>query len=623
VHAAGRLCGMANTIRGKILLAFSALAAITGFLGLYAVNSVVESGRLVVHTYDKPLMSISYARLALSSFTAMQLALAQRQLSTDSVRRAALDAHIDELARELAQDLAVAQERSSSTRAAAVARDTARVVAEWDLLRHRLLGTAGEGADWTALDERAAVVNDDFDHLVELTAEDGFRDRERSLVSIETYRQLSIAATVGALLFGVVIAFFLARRMVRPIALASSAAGRIAEGELNVEIGSAGGDELGQLLKSMAVMRDNIRDMMEREIAARRSAQSRLVNAIECSAEGVILVDRDGRILISNSQVAAFFPSLAPEGFAENAPLPAALQGALTRLGGEMLLGDGRWLRLSRSGTADSGFVIIASDITALKEREAALKEAKDEAEAANRAKSEFLANMSHELRTPLNAVIGFSEIIAGEMLGPVGQPKYKNFAADVVKSGRHLLELINDILDTAKLEAGKTTIHLEPTSIFNIVDDSIRMIRDQATAGEVELTSSFEEGVPLIDADATRLRQIVLNLLSNAVKFTPAGGKIAVTVRHGAEKVFIAVSDTGIGMDALDIPKALEPFGQVDSSIARKYQGTGLGLPLSKLLTELHGGHLSIESERGRGTTVTVVLPIGLKRPAALLAAM
>ncbi len=623
MHAARRLCGMANTIRGKILLAFSALAAITGFLGLYAVNSVVESGRLVVHTYDKPLMSISYARLALSSFTAMQLALAQRQLSTDSVRRATLDAHIDELARELAQDLAVAQERSSSTRAAAVARDTARVVAEWDLLRHRLLGAAGEGADWTALDERAAVVNDDFDHLVELTAEDGFRDRERSLVSIETYRQLSIAATVGALLFGVGIAFLLARRMVRPIALASSAAGRIAEGELNVEIGSAGGDELGQLLKSMAVMRDNIRDMMEREIAARRSAQSRLVNAIECSAEGVILVDRDGRILISNSQVAAFFPSLAPAGFAENAPLPAALQAALTRLGGEMLLGDGRWLRLSRSGTADSGFVIIASDITALKEREAALKEAKDEAEAASRAKSEFLANMSHELRTPLNAVIGFSEIIAGEMLGPVGQPKYKHFAADVVKSGRHLLELINDILDTAKLEAGKTTIHLEPTSIFNIVDDSIRMIRDQATAGEVELTSSFEEGVPLIDADATRLRQILLNLLSNAVKFTPAGGKIAVTVRHSAGNVFVAVSDTGIGMDALDIPKALEPFGQVDSSIARKYQGTGLGLPLSKLLTELHGGHLSIESELGRGTTVTVVLPIGLKRPAPLLAAM
>jgi len=373
----------------------------------------------------------------------------------------------------------------------------------------------------------------------------------------------------------------------------------------------------------MAVMRDNIRDMMEREIAARRSAQSRLVNAIECSAEGVILVDRDGRILISNSQVAAFFPSLAPAGFAENAPLPAALQAALTRLGGEMLLGDGRWLRLSRSGTADSGFVIIASDITALKEREAALKEAKDEAEAASRAKSEFLANMSHELRTPLNAVIGFSEIIAGEMLGPVGQPKYKHFAADVVKSGRHLLELINDILDTAKLEAGKTTIHLEPTSIFNIVDDSIRMIRDQATAGEVELTSSFEEGVPLIDADATRLRQILLNLLSNAVKFTPAGGKIAVTVRHSAGNVFVAVSDTGIGMDALDIPKALEPFGQVDSSIARKYQGTGLGLPLSKLLTELHGGHLSIESELGRGTTVTVVLPIGLKRPAPLLAAM
>jgi signal transduction histidine kinase/HAMP domain-containing protein len=614
---------MANTIRGKILLAFSALAAITGFLGLYAVNSVVESGRLVVHTYDKPLMSISYARLAGSSFTAMQLALAQRQLSADSDRHALLDARIDELAREVDQDLAVAQERSSSTRAAAVARDTARVVAEWNILRRRLVAGSAEGAGWAALDERAAIVIDDFDHLVELTAEDGFRDRERSLVSIETYRRLSIAATIGALLLGMVIAFFLARRMVRPIALASRAAGRIADGELNVEIGSAGGDELGQLLKSMAVMRDNIRDMMEREIAARRSAQSRLVNAIEGSTEGVILVDRDGRILISNSQVAAFFPALAAEGFVRDAPLPAALEAALARPGGEMLLGDGRWLRLSRSGTADGGFVIIASDITALKERETVLQAAKDQAETASRAKSEFLANMSHELRTPLNAVIGFSEIIAAEMLGPVGQPKYKHFAADVVKSGRHLLELINDILDTAKLEAGKTTIHLEPTSMYDIVDDSMRMVRDQATTGGVELNCRIEEGIPLIDADATRLRQILLNLLSNAVKFTQAGGKITVAVSCNADNVSIAVSDTGIGMDAMDIPKALEPFGQIDSSISRKYQGTGLGLPLSKLLAELHGGGLSIESAPGRGTTVTVVLPTAIEKPAPLLAAM
>src|SRR5260221_549370 len=476
---------MANTIRGKILLAFSALAAITGFLGLYAVSSVVESGRLVVHTYDKPLMSISYARLAVSSFTSMQLALAQRQLSADADRRAMLDARIDELARELDQDLAVAQERASSARAAAVAHDTARVVAEWNALRRRLLAGAADGAEWLPLDERAPIVIDDFDRLVELTAEDGFRDRERSLVSIETYRRLSIAATIGALLFGVVIAFFLARRMVRPIALASRAAGRIADGELDVEIGSAGGDELGQLLKSMA-----------------------------------------GR-----------------------------------------------------------------------------------------RAKSEFLANMSHELRTPLNAVIGFSEIIADEMLGPVGQPKYKHFAADVVKSGRHLLELINDILDTAKLEAGKTTIHLEPTSMHDIVNDSMRMVKDQATTGGVEMTSSIEEGIPLIDADATRLRQILLNLLSKAVKFTPTGGKITVTVSCRAHNVCIAVSDTGIGMDASDIPKALEPFGQIDSSISRKYQGTGLGLPLCKLLAELHGGDLSIESALGRGTTVTVVLPMAVER--------
>src|SRR5258708_26241931 len=185
-------------------------------------------------------MSISYARLAVSSFTSMQLALPTRTLSADADRGAMLDARIDELARELDQDLAVAQERASSTRAAAMAHDTARVVAEWNALRRRLLAGAADGADWTALDERAAIVIDDFDRLVELTAEDGFRDRERSQVSIETYRRLSIAATIGALLFGVVIAFFLARRMVRPIALSSLAAGRTPDRDLEFASGSAG-----------------------------------------------------------------------------------------------------------------------------------------------------------------------------------------------------------------------------------------------------------------------------------------------------------------------------------------------------------------------------------------------
>jgi signal transduction histidine kinase len=604
-----RLHAIAMTIRGKILLAFCAIAAITGFLGLSAVNSVIESGRLVVATYDKPLMAISYARLALSDFRAEQLALEKRLATTDPDKAKTLDAQMEQLAQAINDDLVVAEQRSMSAAAAGAARDSGHAVALWTKLRQRLFGDAAQWPTHAALEDCASRVVEAFDNLVELTAEDGFRGREQALASIATYRALSIGCTVAALLLGAFIALLLARRMVQPIAAASSAAGRIAEGELDVEIVQVGGDELGELLGSMARMRDKIRGMMDREIAARRSAQTRLVNALECSDEGVILVDADGSILLANSQVAAFFPELAGN-LAAGSHLPGPLELALSQPAAELQLADGRWLRLGRSSTSDGGFVVIGTDITLLKEREAALQTAKDQAEAANRAKSEFLANMSHELRTPLNAVIGFSEIIAAEMFGPVGQPRYKDFASDIVRSGRHLLEVISDILDVAKLQSGKTELHLKRLELREVIDEAMRIVQEQADSSGIAVTISVDSDLPTINGDATRLRQVLLNLLSNAIKFTPAGGDIVVSAQRAGDLVSFSVQDSGIGMAAKDIPKAFEPFGQVDSSIARKYGGTGLGLPLSKMFAELHGGVLGIESVLGKGTTVTVSLP-------------
>ena len=303
-----------------------------------------------------------------------------------------------------------------------------------------------------------------------------------------------------------------------------------------------------------------------------------------------------------------FFPGARE--LAQGSPLPAPLEEALVEPKGEMRLADGRWLRLSRSASNDGGFVVIASDITELKERETALQQAKDEAEAASRAKTQFLANMSHELRTPLNAVIGFSEIIAGEMIGPIGVPKYKEYASDIVASGRHLLDVINDILDSVKLQSGKLTLRLEPVPIAEVVETAIRMMREQAESAGIKLNSSVERVIMHIDADLIRLRQVMLNLLSNAIKFTSRGGLVAVTAQRVAAGIRVAVSDTGIGIAPDDIPKALEPFNQVDNSLSRKYGGTGLGLYLSKLYVEGHGGALTIESAPGVGTTVAFTVP-------------
>jgi len=602
------VCTMGMTIRGKILLAFFALAALTGVLGFYAVNSVVGSGRLVVETYDKPLMSISYARLALSNFTAIEVALTDRVMSKDPARQRELDARMDDLASSVAEDLTVTEGRSLSPRAAAAAHDTATAIVNWNNLRRQLINGVNDEADRKTLLATAKAIDDDFDNLVELTAEDGFKFRESALASIARYRTLSIAATLAAVLLGGIIALLLARRMVRPIATASSAARRIAEGELDVEIGTAGNDELGRLLGSMAVMRDNIRGMMEREIAARRSAQNRLVNALENSAEGVVLADAGGRILIANSQVTAFFPTLAGS-LVPGAPFPEMLEQALAKPRGEMCVDGVRWLHLSRSATSEGGFVVIISDISTLKERELALSAAKEQAEAANRAKTEFLANMGHELRTPLNAVIGFSEIIAGEMVGPVGQPSYKEFANDIMRSGRHLLEMINDILDFAKCEGGSLEIMPEPVEAQAAMAQAVEFFARDAERGQLTLTVAPDEIGLWLVADPLRLRRILHQLVSNAVKFTPAGGRITLSARRdGAGFVALSVADTGIGMRAEDIPVALSPFSQVDSSLARRYEGTGMGLPLCKSIIELHGGRLEIVSAPGQGTTVTVL---------------
>ena len=234
---------------------------------------------------------------------------------------------------------------------------------------------------------------------------------------------------------------------------------------------------------------------------------------------------------------------------------------------------------------------------------------AKVEAEAANRTKSNFLANMSHELRTPLNAVIGFSEVIKMAMFGPLSE-KYRTYGKDIFDSGTHLLHLINEILDLSKLEAGQFQLYEENVDLAVTIPACVHLLEAQAAKANVRLLSAVADDVPLVRADERRMRQILINLLSNAVKFTPAGGTVRASARLEDGGVAIAVSDTGIGMTAEQIPKALEAFGQIDSKISRKHEGTGLGLPLAKRLAELHGGVLRIESRINLGTAVIIVLP-------------
>ena len=389
--------------------------------------------------------------------------------------------------------------------------------------------------------------------------------------------------------------------------------------------------------------------------AQAQAAESRLRDGIESVSDAFVLFDRHGRLILCNQafqDAFGFEPGVLRKGALKadlNRIAALAIKSDQPATGGragarEVELHDGRWLQLVERFTSDGGSVVSAADITAIKQKEAERQRAVEglhasvaeledreeklsqlarkyeiamtRAEAANQAKSEFLANMSHELRTPLNAINGFSEIMAGELFGPLGDPRYKGYAADILRSGQHLLSLINDILDMAKIEAGKLTLHYEKVSLKEVVEDAARLMRGKIQEAGLNLVVDAPD-LPDIDADHRGLKQVVLNLLSNAVKFTPEGGDIVIGLSQlDDDRLRVAVTDTGIGIAPEDLDRLARPFEQVEGQHSKTTQGTGLGLALTKSLVELHGGRLAIESEAGQGTTVSFELPIN--RPAA-----
>jgi NO-binding membrane sensor protein with MHYT domain/anti-sigma regulatory factor (Ser/Thr protein kinase) len=238
------------------------------------------------------------------------------------------------------------------------------------------------------------------------------------------------------------------------------------------------------------------------------------------------------------------------------------------------------------------------------------LAESRAAAEASSRAKTDFLAQMSHELRTPLNAIIGFSQLIRDQMMGPIGGT-YAVYAGDIHDSGQHLLNIINNILDFTKAEAGHLKLQEMPIDVREIIDRCMKVVAPQLEKNRITATIDVAADLPRLNADDLKLRQILINLLSNAAKFTPDGGRIAVkAVLEEDGALVLSIADTGIGMSPDQIPRAFEAFSQIDSSLSRKFEGTGLGLPLAKRLVELHGGSLTIESVRDSGTTVQIVFP-------------
>jgi len=407
--------------------------------------------------------------------------------------------------------------------------------------------------------------------------------------------------------------------------------------------------EPGPHLIGIAVDITEQKNLVEKTVAA----DLRLRDAIETIPEAFVLWDADNRLVLCNSNfqelhdlpdeaitVGASYESVVAAGqkpVVRNKIVTAgpAIPGARTF---EAQLEDGRWLHISERRTKDGGYVSVGTDITALKTHEEKLVDSekrlmatvsdlrasqqrsaeltekyaaeKTRAEEANQAKSKFLANMSHELRTPLNAIIGFSEIMESNMFGPLGAEKYHEYCSDIRSSGQYLLEVINDILDMSKIEAGRIRLDFEDLPLDALLSEAMRVVSARAEEKQLAVTSRISPALQL-RADRRAIKQIMLNLLSNAVKFTPAGGRVTVRGRASGECIVLAIADSGIGIAKDALTKLGRPFEQVESQLTKSHQGSGLGLAISKSLVQLHGGSMRIRSTLGKGTLVVVRLPL------------
>ncbi len=388
-------------------------------------------------------------------------------------------------------------------------------------------------------------------------------------------------------------------------------------------------------------------------------AELRLKDAVENISEAFVLWDADSRLVLCNSKYQQFHSlphSVCQPGTHYNVVASAAKEprvkqyvtGTASDGGGarsmEVQLADSRWLQINERRTKDGGFVSVGTDISTLKKHEERLLESertlmmtvrdlqkerqtadeqsnrlaeladnyqreKARAESANRAKSEFLANMSHELRTPLNAILGFSEMMNTQIFGPLGSGKYEEYSVDIHKSGQFLLDVINDVLDMSKIEAGRVDIEPELTSLDSIIDETMRLIGPRAHEGKIAVMQDNSVDHDIF-VDRRALKQVLINILANAIKFTPEGGQVSLLARNAADWIEISISDTGIGIPQHDIEKLGRPFEQVENQFTKSRGGSGLGLAISRSLIELHGGTLVISSILDRGTTVKIMLP-------------
>jgi adenylate cyclase len=522
--------------------------------------------------------------------------------------------------------------------------------------------TAGGNALMAQAQSRILNVNNEIEEIVNRMEQQALARRDASMRNARRAVDTAIVGGLIALALALAVTAFIVRSINAPLRRLERSMSAITQGELDVPIPKAGRDEIGGMTQALTMLRDSLKERArleqerQRAEAAARQAQAQLAEAIEAVSEGFALYDADDRLVVCNSRFKEMYlgtgleikPGIPYETIVRKAaetgivPLSpderdAFIAERLERHRNpkgafEQQRSHGMWLKISERRTADGGNVGVLTDITELKARELQLgelvdrlAEARDAAMEATVAKSRFLANMSHELRTPLNAVIGITEMLI-EDTEESGNRDAREPLERISRAGNHLLQLINEVLDLSKIEAGKLEINYETVDVGALVHDLVGEVEPLAAKNSNRFVVECPPDIGTVRSDPTRLRQIILNLLSNACKFTEHG-QVSLSVSRGLSngEEFLAarVADTGIGLTEEQLGKLFKEFSQADSSTTRKYGGTGLGLAISDRLCRMMGGRIEVESKVGVGTTFSMRLPVDRVDRAGVAGAM
>jgi len=625
------------SIKIRVLVVTAILIAMLAGLTLYMTANLADNSRLVAKTAELAELSElgNQVRDAFGEYRYWLADLAVSLLRLSDLKAKAakerLSAKLDELARSRPEVVApikqeLAQFESDATHAVDEYTDDHRVIGNTYLASAR---------------QHSIAIDDRITSFVEGLNREAAQARSR--VQAEVARTTLIAAIAVAItiILGIAATFIVLHSISKPLDDVVAAMAGITAGNLNVRIPATAADEIGAMARTLQLFRDSI---LERtKLSARSEEQRRMIEtAIETISDGFVLFDRDDRLVLCNRRFREIYPRLDDvaqpgtpfstilEVGVERGVIETKAQSADAWIAERLRKHSNPeglveyhhgtvWVRISEQRTPDGSTVVVYTDISELKQRQRELEDAMQQAEAANRAKSAFLANMSHELRTPLNAIIGLTEMMASNA-SRFGTEKALEPLRRVHRAGKHLLELINQVLDLSKIEAGKLELNPETINVHRLVDEVVGTARSLAEQNKNILTVECATDIAPLYVDALRLRQILLNLLSNACKFTKNGEvslRVTPVSADGHEWLDFSVADSGIGMTQEQVNKLFQEFTQADQTTARRYGGTGLGLAITRRLCRMMGGDVSVTSEAGKGSTFTVRLPAETAKPA------